>query len=189
MAPFLKSIRELMRKNRLLLPGGVIIAVLLLALVTRAGYGYHLTLQELLDVKVEGYRISSSMLADAARVERRLLAAEAEIKVLERGLLKEKKVPLGAARLLKEMEVMSAKWGITLSSSKTLPEREADVYMKIPVEFRFKTELPKLTMLLYDIQSSPFILGINVIRVKVSGRKNIGEVNVTLLLEGMMNKS
>jgi len=183
-----QTILNLIRENKFLLPGGVIIVMLICVLIARAGYSYHMTLQEDLERKVELYKLTSSMLAASSKIEKELSAKEGRVKMLESGLLKEKKTPLGAARLQNEIEAISIKRGVMLFSSKALPVTESNAYINIPVEFRLKAELPKLTELLYDINSSSLILGVDVIQIRAIDRKNPGRLDVTLLVKGMMKK-
>ncbi len=185
---FYKTICNLIRKNKLLLPGIIIIFVLICALILQAGYGYHISLQEDLRVKTELYSMSSAMLVDTEQLEEGLEFTKRRVDSLERGLINEQKVPVAAAKIQKEIEGLTKKRGIVVTSTKTLPSKDKDEYLRIPVQFQFETKLQSLTELLHDIQSSQAVLSVKNIHVRNVKTKNNGRLNVTILVEGLMKK-
>lgn len=181
-------IRSAAGKSRILLPGAVIILMLLAALAARWAYNYHAALREEINTSVEIYRSASAMLASEGRIKNGLKSARIRLGQMERGLLRAKKPPVGAASLQELFKAMAKRRGITISSARPLSFGKGGAYINIPVEFHFMTGIGELKSLLYDIRSSRLIMGVKYIRIKSADKNKTGKLDTTLRLEGLMKK-
>ncbi len=184
-----RDLRTLMLENKKLLPGVVIIGVLAVLLILRAGYNYHKGMHEEISSYEELLRNSSVILARGESLEERLNAAVKMSGTLEKGLLGAEQPSIGAAELQEEFKKYSSKRKIDITSETALSFEEAGDYIKIPVEFRFKVELWRLSDLLYDIQASPLLMGVKKLRIKSPEDREPTMLTVTLVVEGAIRNS
>ena len=185
----IKDLRALMLANKRLLPGAVIIGVLLILLFLKAGYNYHQGMNEEIHSYEELLKNSSMILARGESMEERMNIGVRMAGELEKGLLGAVQPSIGAAELQEEFKKYSAKRKITITSETALSFEEAGEYIKIPVEFRFKAELWRLSDLLYDIQASPLIMGVKKLRIKSPDERDPSMLTITLVIEGALRNS
>lgn len=179
------SISTLIQKNRRILPGVAIIFILASLLLIRSGYGYHLSFLEEIEVKNELYMASASALASKDELEKIIKKAEGRIKALEGGLLEAERPPIAAAKLQKAVKAIASKNGIPIVSERALLFAENGDYLKIPVEFKLKADARSLRSFLYEIATSPLIMGVSELKIRVDDSKRL---DILVTIEGMMSK-
>lgn len=188
----LPSLSGMIKKNgKIVFPGVVIILLIIIYMVIRAGVAYHAKLMEEIGNNSERYKVSSGILSKGGKVLGELESVEAQIKRLEAGMIRAKKAPVGAARLQSELKALADRRDITVASSKVLPVREMGLYTRIPVEFHFKSKIAPLKDLLYDIQRSTSLIAVKGIRIKVDARRRdskADQLEVVLRVEGLMKR-
>ncbi len=180
---------KLIKADKRLFAGVLATVLLSVFLAIRYGYNYYHSIQEEIAVKEESYRISSYMFLKGGEISRRLNLAEATIVQLEKGLLSEKKPHMAAAKLLKEIKTLSYKSNITVVSERILDFQKAGHYMKIPVELQLNAALAELKNFIYDIQSSPLIMGIETMRIRPVDAKNTSRLEIRMVLEGLIRSN
>lgn len=180
---------KLIKTDKRLFAGVLAIILLSVILGVRYGYNYYHSIHEEIAVKEESYRISSYMFSKGGEISRRLNLAEAKIVQLEKGLLSEKKPHMAAARLLKEIKALSYKSNITVVSERILDFQKAGYYVRIPVELQLNAELTQSKKFIYDIQSSPLIMGIETMRIRTVDAKNTSRLEIRMVVEGLMRNN
>lgn len=181
-----KQVSRWINENRRILPGISIAFFLAALLIIKYGYQYHLAVQDEIEAKRELYAASAAMVPEENELEDILRAAESRVDVLEKGLLDAKRAPVGAAMLQRAVREMSIRRGITIKSEKALQAVEAGSYIKIPVEVQFAADMPQIKNLLYDVLSSPLIMGIKSIRIKTNSERKL---ELVLTIEGAIRKT
>ncbi len=180
----MNRLRDLLAQNRRIVPGLLAIGVLVLLLVLKWGYAHH---QESL-AEIEAYRealqTSRVMLARTDDIKKRIEARKKGLSALEKGLLKAKSPAMAAAELQEAFKHLIAGKNITIRSESVLSFEELGDYTRIPVEFHLSTDLRQLARLLYDIETSPLVMGVRSMHVAVPYSGDKAMVNVTLVLEG-----
>lgn len=184
-----RDLRALMLENRKLLPGIVIIGVLAVLLILRAGYNYHQGMHQEISSYEELLRNSSMILARGESLEERLSVGIKMAGTLEKGLLGAVQPSIGAAELQEEFKNYSSRRQIVITSETALSFEEAGDYIKIPVEFRFKAELWRLSDLLYDIQASPLLMGVKKLRIRSPEEREPTMLTVTIVVEGAIRNT
>ncbi|MFQ5900515.1 MAG: type II secretion system protein GspM [Thermodesulfobacteriota bacterium] len=175
-------------KNKRMVIGITIALVLLMLVIARYSYENHLLARKEIETKSELYRISSGLASERDGILKRLEHLDARLKGLKAGILTADRVPVAAAELQKLIKEMAKKRQIKMSSEKVLSAIESGKFVRVPVEFRFKTMLPGLKGLIYDIESSSLILSIPAIKIKAPEMKDQQMNKVTLVVEGIMKK-
>lgn len=177
-----------MLEDRRLLLGVGVICVLTLLLVLRSGYFYHQGTEEKLSAYDDMLLVSSQVLTKGGEIQKEIGAGAKRLAELENGLLRADKPSIGAAKLQEAVKQIASKRMITIESEKALNVKEVGEYIKIPVEFHFKTELKQLNMLLYDIEESQLLIGVRDMHIKTSDRNNPFTLNITIVVEGVIKK-
>lgn len=183
---FFKNIEPAIKKNRRALIGIAAICVLSALLAVKGFHSRHLIKKAEIEARAETYRKTSAAVLREDEAGKLKISADKKIAELEKGLLNADSPSIGAALLQEAFKSYTVKKGIAVSSERALPFNEKDGYKKIPVEFQFKANPEELKGLLYDIKSSPLIMGVRSLRLKSSGRGGPERLNVSLVLEGVI---
>ncbi len=169
-----------------MLPGISIVFFLAALLIIKYGYHYHLAVQDEIEAKKALYAASIAMAPEENELEDILKAAESRVGALEKGLLDAKRAPVGAAMLQRAVREMSLRRGITIKSEKALQTIESGSYVKIPIEVQFAADTTQIKNLLYDMLSSPLIMGIKSLRIKSNNERRL---ELVLTIEGAIRKA
>ncbi|MBI5885123.1 MAG: hypothetical protein HZB85_00865 [Deltaproteobacteria bacterium] len=184
----MRTVSRLFEKNRRLSAGIALIIILASLILIRAGYRYHLSVRQEIETKAELYSISAAFLSDSSGVEELLRSAEKKADTFEKGLLAAERPPVAAAKLQKAFREISKKRGVVVSSERMLPFSEEGVYLKIPVEFQFRAEMYQVKDMMYDIISSPMVIGVRRLKLRPEDSRNPIMLDVVMTVEGAMKK-
>ncbi|MBI1912592.1 MAG: hypothetical protein HYS21_11405 [Deltaproteobacteria bacterium] len=187
MKPLVKEFFISLRQSRLFY-GALLIPLLVLLILARSAYRYHMGAREEIMVKIEQYQAQYSMMAKGEDILTAKKIAEERLLKMEKGLLDATKPSMAAAMLQETFKAFSSKKGITITSEKALNYSEKGRYIKIPVEFQFRAGLAELKDLLYDIKAAPVVMGVKEIRIKSPRQNEAGRLDVSLVIEGAINK-
>lgn len=188
MSSFLKKIAAIIDENKRILPGVIVIALLMGLLLFRWGYRRHMAAIDEIAVLEDLYSSSVSMVERGGDVARLKAQSEARVKERENGLFRAVKPSVAAAELVESFKALSFRRGIVIASQRGLPVSDKAGYTAVPVEFQFKTGLTQLKSLLYEIQSSPALLGVRELKIKVPEQNDNGRLDVRLVVEGAIKK-
>lgn len=106
----------------------------------------------------------------------------------EKRLISGKEADTGVAALQQAFKACSVRNGIFIASGRALPVVKQGSYLKIPMEFQFRADVPQLKELLSDMQSSPVMIGMKGVKIKSRGASD-GRLDVSMVVEGAMKKS
>lgn len=188
MNTFAKKIAAIMDENKRILPGVIVIALLMGLLLFRWGYRRHMAAIDEIATLEDLYSSSIAMMERGGDVSRLKARSEARIKERENGLLKAAKPSVAAAELVESFKALSSRKGMVIASQRGLPVSDKAGYITVPVEFQFKTGLTQLKNLLYEIQSSPVLLGVRELKIKVPEQNDNGRLDVRLVVVGAIKK-
>ncbi len=182
------SVFSMIKANRRMLYLSAAICILAVLVIIKTGYNYHIALIEEIASKEELYFTNSSMLVRGDEMSKSLKAYEQRVSGLESGLLATDKPSIGAAMLVELFKIFSSHRGISITSEKVLPFKDAEIYVRIPVEFQFKAEMYQLKELLFDLESSSILAGVRDLRIKAANMKSSGGLDVSMVVEGAIKR-
>ncbi len=184
----IQMVLGLFEKNRRLFAGIALIVILAALILIRAGYRYHQSVTQEIETKAELYSMSVALMADSSGVEELRRSAEKKADTLEKGLLAAERPPVAAAKLQKAFREISKKRGVVVSSERMLPFSEEGFYVKIPVEFQFRADMHQVKNIMYDIVSSPVVVGVRRLKLRAEDSRNPRMLDVVMTVEGAMKK-
>lgn len=184
-----QAVASAVRSNKRLIPAFVIIAVLAALLSWRAGHNYHMAALEEMSSRAEQYSSIRSMNDRSDELKAMDGSYTERLRALERGLIDADRPATGAARLQEAFSALASKRGVDLVSQRALAAIPADHYVKVPVEFRIKTNLAELKELLFELRSSPVLMGVSYMRVKAPEQGAPAKLDVTMVVVGAIRKT
>ena len=102
--------------------------------------------------------------------------------------LKGSKAPVAAAELQKTIKDISSSLNIDIRLERTLNPVDANYYTGIPVEIGFTASTAKLKNLLARLRTTPFLLNIVEMKIRVLNISKPEDINVTLVVSGFIKK-
>lgn len=188
MGSFLQYIQRAIKMNRRIAVGIAVICVLSALLALKGLHSQHIARKAEIEARAQTYRRASAVLLRGTQVEKLKRSAEEKIADMEKGLLDADNPSIGAALLQEAFKSYTVKKGIAVSSERALPFSEKGGYRLVPVEFQFRANLEEFKGLLFDIKSSPLVMGVKSVRIKSSGRGGPERFDVSLVLEGAIRR-
>ncbi|MCK5138919.1 MAG: hypothetical protein KAQ85_03675 [Thermodesulfovibrionia bacterium] len=122
-------------------------------------------------------------------IRNNLQAVSAELNNLEKGLLMGDKPPVVAAEIQRILKSIAKPLRIDIKSERALNPVENGLYISIPVEIGFIASTAQLKDMLYKIKTSPLILSVTTIKIRVTNVKNPEDVYITLVVKGLIKKA
>ncbi|MBI1911049.1 MAG: hypothetical protein HYS21_03525 [Deltaproteobacteria bacterium] len=170
-------------ENRKLSVGFVIIFFLSALIVFRTVYRLHKGVQEEIEIKQENLNILASSIEKS--VDSVDVSSGESLRELEKGIIAAEKSSIAGAVLQKTFKTIASKNHVTVISERPLKPIEAGEYLKVPIEFKLKTGLSGLSILLQDLRSSSLMIGLSSISIRtIEG----GLFDITLVIEGVMRR-
>ncbi len=133
-------------------------------------------------------------ISDKEKTEKRIVEARTELEQTEKGLIRGDKPAVGTAQLQKTLKDMAASAGIEIRSERIInpinPINPVNInaYTAISVEITFVSTVSRLRNLLNSIETSPFLLAIPDMKIRVTNLKNPGDIQVNLIVKGLMRR-
>ena len=131
----------------------------------------------------------STKISEEVEIGNNLKAVSAELKNLEKGLLKGNKPPVAAAEVQRILKNIAESLKINIKSERALNPVENGSYIGIPVEIGFTASTAKLKDMLYKIKTSPLILTVTTVKIRVTNMRNPSDVYTTLIVKGLIKKT
>ena len=138
--------------------------------------------------KLEKYR---SMVPERNELEKRLINYNRIIERAEGGLLEGETPALAAVDIQNILNEITGKSELEVLTMRVLKaeSEEEDLYTTIPVQITIRCTVRQLKEVVYQVESASKLLRISDFRVRVvRGKKEEGEVQATLTVEGFMEK-
>ena len=176
------------REKRFILVGGILASLIISYHVSMWYSGMITYTREQLETKRTHLQRFLNKLSQRDEIQRRLSEIENELRGLEKGLLLGDKPPVAAAELQKVLKDMALSSGVEIKSERALGAAEAGMYLRIPVEIAFITSTKGLVDMLHRIRSSPLLLTVSRLRVRVTDVRNPEKVFTTLIVSGFIRK-
>lgn len=188
MRSIISAITSQVEKNPRLLPAFLIIAVLCGLLIAREGFQYHAAAKEEIALNAERYEAFRSVLDRAGDLGKLQKNDTERVREFENGLLGADKPATGAAKLHEAFKTLAMKRGVSISSVRPLTPVYTDSYAKVPVEFEVKGTLSNIKDLLYDVRTSPVLMGVKSLKVRADQEGTI-VLDATIVVEGAIKAS
>ncbi|MBI5026777.1 MAG: hypothetical protein HZC12_08675 [Nitrospirae bacterium] len=176
------------REKKAILIGGSIIAIILSYFLFTWYSNIKTSTGEHAETKRVYLLKQLNRISEKEDIAKRLEATKNELKELDNGLLKGDKPPVAAAelqRILKEMAIASR---ADIKSERAMSPVDMEMYSGIPVEIGFTATTAKLKEMLLRIETSPLLLTIPEMKVRVTNINNPLEVYVTMTVRGLIKK-
>lgn len=177
------------REKRALIYGGVTVFLILTYLLFDwfIGYGKNLSTEK--DAKKLQLSYLIGKIAEKGETEKRIAEAKIELEEAEKRLIPGDKPAVGAAELQKILKDMASTSKIEIRSEKILNPIDMSNYSAISVELTFLSTTAKLKDLLYKIETSPFLLVIPDMKIRVLNVRNPTDIQVNLTVKGLIKRS
>jgi Tfp pilus assembly protein PilO len=181
-------LRLTQREKRFILVGTIIVFLIIVYQIVSWYQGVRSSAREYVETKQLTLQRQINKILEKEEIEDRLKQVNSELNELEKGLLKGDKPPVAAAEIQKRLKALAQSLGIEIKSERTLNPTDDGLYIGIPVEIGFTASTAKLKDILYKIKTSPLLLTITKIRIRVTNIKNPVDVYATLVVKGFIKK-
>jgi Tfp pilus assembly protein PilO len=177
------------REKKFLMAGGVIVFLILTFHFVTWYRDFRASTREYIEAKQIILQKQLSKIAESKGIRKDLEVAGVELKDLEKGLLSGNKPPVAAAEVQRILKSTALSLGIEIKSERTLSPVDNGSYLGIPVEIGFTSSTAKLKDMLFAIRTSPLLLTITEMKVRVTNVSNPVDIYTTLTVKGFMKKS
>jgi len=177
------------REKKFLTGGGVIVSLILIFYFGTWYKDLRTTTREYLEAKQITLQKQLSRIAEKENILRDVEVLGAELKELEKGLLSGDKPPVAAAEIQRILKGTASSLGIEIKSERALNPVDNGAYLGIPVEIGFIASTAKLKDMLFAIRTSPLLLTVAEMKIRVTNINNPMDVYTTLTVKGFMKKS
>lgn len=177
------------REKNVLLTGGVVLFLILTYQLITWYSDIRTTTDDYVGTKRKHLEIQMVLISEKETMQKELEIVSSDLKELDEGLLSGNKPPVAAAEILRVLKKMTSSLDIDINLERTQATVDYGLYLGIPVEIAFTAPTAKLKNLLYEIKTSPLHLTIAEIKVRVRNINNPEDINVNLIVKGLMKKS
>jgi Tfp pilus assembly protein PilO len=168
---------------------GIIIVVLIIAYRGILWYkDIKVSAREHIETKQIALQKQFDKISQEGALRKTLKSAGNEIAALERGLLSGEKPPVAAAEVQRRLKGIALSHEIVIKSERALNPFESELYIIVPVEIGFNASTTKLKEMLYEIKTSPLLLAVSAMKVRVTNIRNPVENYNTLVVNGFIKK-
>ncbi|MDA8215103.1 MAG: GspMb/PilO family protein [Nitrospiraceae bacterium] len=176
------------REKKVLLIGGLFVTILITYHLFTWYGGMKMSIGDYAEAKRVYLLKQLNKISEKEAISRRLEATKGELRGLENGLIKGNKPPLVAAELQRLLKEMAKASGVDIKSERAMSPVDLEMYSAIPVEIGFTATTKKLKDMLLMIETSPLLLTIPEMEIRVASLNNPLEVYVTLTVRGLIRK-
>lgn len=127
-------------------------------------------------------------ISEREETEKRIIEARIELEDAEKGLIPGDKPAVGTAELQKILKNMTIAAEIEVKSERIINPVNINAYTAISVEITFVSTVSRLSNLLNSIETSPFLLTIPDMKIRVTSLKKPGDIHVNLMVKGLMRR-
>ncbi len=177
------------REKNILLTGGIVLFLILTYQLITWYSDIRTTTDDYVETKRKHLEIQMTLISEKDGIQKEHEIVNSDLNELNEGLLSGNKPPVAAAEILRVLKKMTSSLGIDINLERTRATVDYGLYLGIPVEITFTAPTAKLKDLLYEIKTSSLHLTISEIKVRVKNINNPVDVNVNLIVKGLMEKS
>ena len=127
-------------------------------------------------------------ISEKDEVQKRFNELKQELERQEKAVLQGDKPPIAAAALSNILREAAASSGVNITMERTLNPYDVHYYLAVPVEIGFTTPTEKLKELLFKLRSSPFLLTVSEIKIRVVNVSNPVDTFTSLIVTGFIKK-
>ena len=187
--PFKLSGLRLKRREKIFLIAGGALALLIASYYVFQWYeGVNASVKDRYEAKAMHLKKQLEKIADKDVIRARLDKAKEELNGLEKGLLSGDKPPVAAAELQKLLKETAMSLNVEIKSERISTPVDAGLYLEIPVEIGFIAPTAKLKDMILRIETSPVLLTVSTLDVRVMNFKNPTEVYAVMTVKGFLKK-
>jgi hypothetical protein len=177
------------REKKFLAVGGVIVFLILVFYFGTWYRDFRVSTREYTEAKRIILQRQLNKIAERGDIQKNLEVINGELRELEKGLLSGNKPPVVAAEVQRILKSKASSLGIDIKSERTLNPVDDGLYLGIPVEIGFIASTAKLKDMLFALRTSPLLLTVTEMKVRVTNINNPVDVYTTLTVNGFMKKS
>lgn len=177
------------REKKVLLIGGIIVLALVLYQLFFWYRGFNASIKEYSDTSLVKFEKQLSRISQKESLQKKLGDTALRLKELEGNLLPGDTPPVAAAELQRFLKDTAVSLTIEIKSERTLSPIDMGSYMGIPVEIGFISSTAKLKSILYKIRTSPFLLTVSEMNVRVINIANPVDAYTTVVVKGFIKQS
>ena len=177
------------REKNFLLIGMIVVFLIIMYRGVLWYRDFRFSAAEHIETKQITLQKQSTKISEEVEIGNNLKAVSAELKNLEKGLLKGDKPPVAAAEVQRILKNIAESLTINIKSERALNPVENGSYIGIPVEIGFTASTAKLKDMLYKIKTSPLILTVTTVKIRVTNMRDPGDVYTTLIVKGLIEKT
>jgi hypothetical protein len=177
------------REKKALILGGIAVFFILSYLLYDWFIGYTNDLRSRKDAKRLQLIHLIGKIAEKGETEKRITGVKTELEEVEKGLIPGDKPAVGAAELQKILKDTASSAGIEIRSERILNPIDINDYSIISVEVAFVSTTARFRDLIYSIETSPFILVIPDMKIRVTNLRNPTDIQVNLTVRGLIKRS
>ena len=177
------------REKKFLLIGMIVVFLIIMYRGVLWYRDFRFSAAEHIETKQITLQKQSTKISEEVEIGNNLKAVSAELKNLEKGLLKGDKPPVAAAEVQRILKNIAESLTINIKSERALNPVENGSYIGIPVEIGFTASTAKLKDMLYKIKTSPLILTVTTVKIRVTNMRNPSDVYTTLIVKGLIKKT
>jgi len=177
------------REKKFLAGGGVIVFLILIFHLATWYRDIRISTREYVETKRITLQRQLSKITEKEDILKNLEVVSVEMEELEKGLLSGDKPPVAAAEIQRILKSIASSFGIDIKSERALNPVDNGLYLGVPVEIGFTASNAELKDMLLAIRTSPLLLTITEMKVRVTNIDNPMDVYTTLTVKGFMKKS
>ncbi|MBI4847025.1 MAG: hypothetical protein HY808_00405 [Nitrospirae bacterium] len=176
------------REKKFLMIGGIAV----LAIIIFNTYTWYSDLKKSADEAADNKRFmlekQLNRMAGKNEVEKKVNAFKIELEGQEKLLLQGEKPPVAAAELQRILKEAAMSLSIGIASERTLNPVEEGPYLGVPVEVGFSASTEKLKDFLLKVRTTPFLIKVSDMKIRVTNISNPTDVFTTLVVTGFIKK-
>lgn len=187
--PKLRLKLKLRKREKVILAVGGAVALLIISYHLFQRYeDFNTSAQNRSEAKALYLKKQVEKITEKDNIKAKLENAKKELTELERGLLSGDKPPVAAAELQKLLKEIAMSLNVEIKSERISTPVDMGPYLGIPVEIGFTAPTAKLKDMILRIETSPMLLTISALDVRVMNFKNPAEVYAVMTVKGFLRK-
>jgi hypothetical protein len=176
------------REKKFLIIGGIVI----LSIIIFEGYTWYDEFKkradDFSDARLVMLDKQLSRISGKDKIEKHLGDLKLELERQEKAILQGDKPPVAAAALSNILSEAASSQGVNIAMERTLNPSDVHSYVAVPVEIGFTTTTEKLKEILYRLRTSPFLLTVSEIKVRVLNVNKPTDIYTSLIVTGYIKK-
>lgn len=183
---FLSKINE--RERKFLVLGGIAVFLIIVFHVHGLYTDFKTQAGEYAGTRALMLEKQLAKLSDREGLEKRADEMKKEVARLEMLFLSGNKAPVAAAELQKTIKDIASALNIEIRLERALNPVDEEFFISVPVEVGFTASTARLKNMLERLRTTPFLINITEMKVRVMNVSKPEDINVTLVVSGYIRK-